>query len=79
MGKGAKRLQEKVMASFVVRIMYEAGNEQIPWRIIIHHVQSGSVYHLTGLDNIPTLFQEIVEKEKGLDNGKVIPLDTRKI
>ncbi|WP_157109973.1 hypothetical protein [Thermanaeromonas toyohensis] len=72
-------MQEKVMASFVVRIMYEAGNEQIPWRIIIHHVQSGTVYHLTGIDKIPSLFQQIVEKEKALAHNKVIPLDTRKI
>jgi len=71
-------LRERVVASFLVRVMHEPGNEQIPWSVTIQHVQKGRVYRLADLGEIGSLLRDIVEAETRAKNAKVIPLNSGK-
>jgi len=56
-------LAERIVASFIVRVVHEPGNEQIPWNITVQHVQSGRVYRLAELKDVSSLIAEIAEAE----------------
>jgi len=71
-------LRERVVASFLVRVMHEPGNEQIPWSVTIQHVQKGRVYRLADLGEIGSLLRDIVEAGTRAKSAKVIPLNSGK-
>jgi len=71
-------LRERVVASFLVRVIHEPGNEQMPWSVTIQHVQRGRVYRLAELAEIGSLLEEIVAAESQAKEAKVIPLDFEK-
>ncbi|CEP66663.1 Uncharacterized [Moorella glycerini] len=72
-------MPKRVVASFIVRVVHEPGNEQIPWSITIQHVQSGRVYRLADLKEVSSLLAEIVEAENWPEDARFIPLETAKV
>lgn len=70
---------ERVVASFVVRVIHEPDNEQIPWNIVVQHIQNGRAYRLTDLEALGHLCKDITEAETQLKNTKLISLGTDKL
>lgn len=72
-------MQERVITSFIVRVIREPDNEQMPWNITVHHVQNERVYRLTDLMEIGTLCKDLAEADAQPKSAKVIPLDTDRL
>lgn len=66
------------MSSFVIRVIYEPTNEQLPWNVNIHHVQSGRIYRLNNLTEIGSLLEDLLKAENVAEKEKVIPLHPRR-
>lgn len=65
-------------ASFVVRLIYQTGNEQLPWNITVQHVQTGQVYRVTDPVEVGVLFKDLMKSEFG-NKGQVINLDLERM
>lgn len=59
-------MSRRLVASFLVRLIHEPDNEQIPWNITVQHVQSGHVYRLADPEAIASLLQEVIKEERHL-------------
>lgn len=69
-------MSQRVVASFIVRVIHEPGNEQIPWNVTVQHLQSDRVYRLADLKGIDALLMEAVKKQiQANKNGKVVLLE----
>ena len=68
-------MSRRLVASFLVRLVHEPDNEQIPWNITVQHVQTGRTYRLTEPERLPLLFQEII-KEKGYPGRELVGPET---
>lgn len=66
---------QRVVASFIVRVIHEPDNEQIPWNITVQHLQSSRVYRLADLKGMEALLAEEVNKQFQVKSCKVIPLE----
>ncbi|MGQ9531889.1 MAG: hypothetical protein ACUVTQ_03665 [Desulfotomaculales bacterium] len=73
-------MSRRLVGSFLVRLVHEPDNEQIPWRIIVQHVQTGRTYRLTEPERLPLLFQEVIKEKShpgrepaGLETGEWPP------
>jgi hypothetical protein len=62
-------MPQRLVASFLVRLVHEPGNEQIPWSITVQHIQTGRVFRLTDPEAVAALFQEVVRKEAFFSEG----------
>jgi len=67
-------LSRRLVASFLVRLIHEPDNEQIPWNITVQHVQSGRVYRLADPEAIASLLQEVTKEENHLQKDPAVPL-----
>ncbi|MGQ9823800.1 MAG: hypothetical protein ACUVSK_02180 [Desulfotomaculales bacterium] len=56
-------MPQRLVASFLVRLIHEPGNEQIPWSITVQHIQTGRVFRLADPGAVAALFQEVVKKD----------------
>ena len=50
----------RLVASFVLRVVHECGNEHIPWNITLQHVQTGKIYRLAEPAQLGTFLQEFL-------------------
>lgn len=60
-------MPQRLVASFLVRLLHEPGNEQIPWSITVQHIQSGHIFRLADPGTLAALFQEVVKEEMKKD------------
>ncbi|MEW6425551.1 MAG: hypothetical protein AB1523_12580 [Bacillota bacterium] len=67
-------MARRLVASFLVRLIHEPDNEQIPWNITVEHVQSGRVYRLADPEAIASLLQEVTKEENHLQKDPAVPL-----
>ncbi|MEW6273851.1 MAG: hypothetical protein AB1556_01855 [Bacillota bacterium] len=67
-------MSRRLVASFLVRLIHEPDNEQIPWNITVQHVQSGRVYRLADPEAIASLLQEVTKEENHLQKDPAVPL-----
>lgn len=66
---------KRVVASFIVRVIHEPDNEQIPWNVTVQHLQGDRVYRLADLKGIDALLAEAVRAHIQSKNGKVVSLE----
>jgi len=69
-------LSRRLVASFLVRLIHEPDNEQIPWNITVQHVQSGRVYRLADPEAIASLLQEVTKEESHLKKTRTFHYET---
>lgn len=61
-------MPQRLVASFLVRLLHEPGNEQIPWSITVQHIQSGQVFRLADPEAVAALFRDVVAGEMKKDH-----------
>ena len=69
-------MSRRLVASFLVRLIHEPDNEQIPWNITVQHVQSGRMYRLADPKAIASLLQEVIKEENHLQKDPAVPYET---
>lgn len=70
-------LLQRMVASFIVRVVHEPGNEYMSWSITVQHVQSGRVYRLADLKDVDSLLMEVVKAGIQDGDGRVVRLEPR--